>query len=117
MGMIYKHYQPKDIQIFIGTPLSSLFFKEIMPVQIGKFQPPTSPNLRLYETPLMKGKIILGGKLKINVELTPSFLMVHRIHFKLLRNIKRSSLDKKVLSPKNEHLSLEDFIKIEERGS
>ena len=29
MEKIYIHYQPKDIQLLIGTPLSSLFFKEI----------------------------------------------------------------------------------------
>ena len=48
MTNFYTHYQPKDIQLLIGTPLSSIFLKEISPEQIGKYQPPTCPNLRLY---------------------------------------------------------------------
>ena len=77
MDNFYIHIQPKDIQLLIGTPLSSLFFKEILPVQIGKYQPPASPNLRIYKTPLMEGKLVLGGKVGIDMELwnclLPSF--------------------------------------------
>ena len=85
----------------IGTPLSSLCFKEILPVQIGKYQPPTSPNLKLYKTPLMEGKLVLGGKIGIDMELSPSFLLVHKAHFKNLKNPKKLSVNKDVFFTKN----------------
>ena len=56
MNKFYKHYQPRDIQLLIGTPLASLFFKEVPPEQLRKCQPPTSPNLKFYTTPLMEDK-------------------------------------------------------------
>ena len=120
MENFYTYYQPKDIQLLIGTPLSCLFFKEVLPVQIGKYQPPSSPNLRIYKFPLMKEKLTLGGKIGIYINLTPSFLIVHRSHFK---DLKISKCQKEITNQvdnhdifftKAEHLSLEDFLKIEE---
>ena len=114
MEKIYTHFKPKYIQILIGTPVSSLFFREIFPNQIGKHQPPSCPNLRLYETPLMKNKTILGGEMGINIELTPSFLMVHKAYFRKLKNTKDPPQNEEILLTKADHISLEDFLKLEE---
>ena len=114
MDNFYTHYQPKDIQLLIGTQLSSLFFKEVLPVEIGKYQPSSSPNLRIYKSPLMKEKLILGGKLGIDIDLTPSFLLVHRSNFKDLKISKNQPVKKDIFFTKTEHLSLEEFLKFEE---
>ena len=68
----------------------------------------------------MKEKLTLGGKIGIYINLTPSFLIVHRSHFK---DLKISKCQKEITNQvdnhdifftKAEHLSLEDFLKIEE---
>ena len=85
MENFYTHHQPKDIQLLIVTPLSSLFLNEIFPTQNGKHQPPKSTNLRIYKCPLMQGKRILGGKIGIDPNSTPPFLLIHKLHFKDLK--------------------------------
>ena len=114
MNKFYKHFQPRDIQILIGTPLASLFFKEIPPEQPGKSQPSTSPNLKFYRTPLLEDKIIIGGKLGIDKELTLSFLLVHTSQYKLLKIPENISNKEQIFLSRKEQISLEDFLKLEE---
>ena len=114
MNKIYKHFQPKDIQILIGTPLASLFFKEIPPELLGKSQPSTSPNLKFYKTPLMKDKIIIGGKLGIDKDLTPSFLLLHNSQYKLLKIPEKILNKEQIFLTRKEQISLEDFLNLEE---
>ena len=44
----------------------------------------------------MKGKLILGGKVGIDADLTPSFLLVHESHFKDLKSAKKQPVNKDV---------------------
>ena len=62
----------------------------------------------------MEGKLVLGGKIGINMEFSPSFLLVYKSHFKDLKNPKKIPVNKDVFFTKSEQISLEEFLKLEE---
>ena len=85
MQNFYIHTAKQPIHLLLGTPNASLFFKEVSTRQINKYHPPTCPNLILFWSPLMVGKLNFGGILGIHPKDTISHLLIHKYHLKMIQ--------------------------------